>query len=214
MIGRKTLLGSAAALGAVGGARAQAKTIKLGVLNDMSEVFKDTGGPISQARVRQAVQDFGDHGFAVEVVSADHQNKPDVGVAIARQWFDRDGVDALDLPTSSVALAVNSVVAEKDKVVLASGGGTPDLTRGQCTPNTVAWTFDTYMLARSTGGAMTRAGGDSWFFIEAISWPTARPRHQPICEGSWRQGAGPGSLPIPRDRRRLIFPAPGAAKRS
>jgi branched-chain amino acid transport system substrate-binding protein len=168
MIGRRPLLGSAVAASLAGRARAQAKTIKLGVLNDMSGVFKDTGGPISLACVRQAVQDFGDHGFAVEVVSADHQNKPDVGVAIARQWFDRDGVDAvLDLPTSSVALAVNSVAAEKDKVVLASGGGTPDLTRGQCTPNTVAWTFDTYMLAKSTGGAMTKAGGDSWFFIEA-----------------------------------------------
>jgi branched-chain amino acid transport system substrate-binding protein len=168
MIGRRGLLGTAAAAGLAGRARAQSQVIKLGVLNDMSGVFKDTGGPVSLACVKQAVQDFGDHGFTVEVLSADHQNKPDIGVAIARQWFDRDGVDAvLDLPTSSVALAVNSVAHEKDKVVLASGGGTPDLTRAQCTPNTVAWTFDTYMLAKSTGGAMTKAGGNSWYFIEA-----------------------------------------------
>ena len=168
VIGRRALLGSAAATTLVGQARAQSKTIKLGLLNDMSGVFRDTGGPISLACVRQAVEDFGDHGFTVEILSADHQNKPDVGVAIARQWFDRDGVDAvLDLPTSSVALAVNSVAHEKDKVVLASGAGTPDLTRAQCTPNTIAWTFDTYMLAKSTGGAMTKAGGDTWFFIEA-----------------------------------------------
>jgi branched-chain amino acid transport system substrate-binding protein len=169
MIARRTLLGSAAlaALPMARG-RAQQPSIKLGVLNDMSGPYRDTGGPTSLACVNQAVQDFGSHGFAVEVVNADHQNKPDVGASIARQWFDRDGVDVIiDVPTSSVALAVNSVVREKNKVFLNSGAGTADLTGAQCSPNTVHWTYDTYMLAKSTGGAMAKAGGDSWYFVTA-----------------------------------------------
>ena len=169
MIARRTLLGSAAlaALPMARG-RAQQPSIKLGVLNDMSGPYRDTGGPTSLACVNQAVQDFGSHGFAVEVVNADHQNKPDVGASIARQWFDRDGVDVIiDVPTSSVALAVNSVVREKNKVFLNSGAGTADLTGAQCSPNTVHWTYDTYMLAKSTGGAMAKAGGDSWDFVTA-----------------------------------------------
>ena len=104
----------------------------------------------------------------MEVLSADHQNKPDVGVSIARQWFDRDGVDAIvDVPTSSVGLAVNTVCREKNKVYLNSGTGTSDLTGPQCSPNTIHWTYDTYMLGRSTGGATVKEGGDTWFFITA-----------------------------------------------
>jgi branched-chain amino acid transport system substrate-binding protein len=172
MIDRRTLLaGSAAAVAApalVGRARAQGATITLGVLNDQSGPYRDTGGTTSVVCVKQAVQDFGDHGFKVEVVSADHQNKPDVGAGIARQWFDRDGVDVIiDVPTSSVALAVNTVIREKNKVFLNSGAGTTDLTGVQCSPNTVHWTYDTYMLAKSTGGAMAKAGGDTWYFITA-----------------------------------------------
>ena len=168
MIGRRALLAASAAAAAAPRARAQPASIKLGVLNDTSGPYRDTGGQTSIACVRQAVQDFGDHGFAVEVVSADHQNKPDIGAGIARQWFDRDGVDAIiDVPTSSVALAVNSVIREKNKVFLNSGAGTADLTGAQCSPNTVHWTYDTYMLAKSTGGAMAKAGGDSWYFITA-----------------------------------------------
>ena len=173
MIARRTLLGaSAAALAAGSRARAQASaqtpSIKLGVLNDMSGPYRDTGGPLSVACVRQAVQDFGDHGFAVEVINADHQNKPDLGASIARRWIDEDGVDAIiDVPTSSVALAVNSVVREKNRVYLNSGAGTVDLTGVQCSPNTVHWTYDVYMLAKSTGGAMVKAGGDSWYFVTA-----------------------------------------------
>jgi branched-chain amino acid transport system substrate-binding protein len=99
---------------------------------------------------------------------ADHQNKPDIGAGIARQWFDQDGVDAIiDVPTSSVALAVNSVCREKNKVLLNNGAATTDLTGAQCSPNTVHWTYDTYMLAHSTGGAMVKAGGDTWYFITA-----------------------------------------------
>jgi branched-chain amino acid transport system substrate-binding protein len=118
--------------------------------------------------VRQAVQEFGAQGFNVEVVEADHQNRPDVGSTIARQWIDRDGVDMItDGTTSSVALALNQLVREKNKVMLNSGAATSDLTAAACTANTIHWTYDTWMLANSTGGAMVRAGGDSWYFITA-----------------------------------------------
>ncbi|WP_431269538.1 ABC transporter substrate-binding protein [Dankookia sp. P2] len=141
--------------------------IRLGVLTDMSGPYRDTTGPGSVVLTQQAVQDFGSRGFQVEVLQADHQNKPDVGANIARQWFDQ-GVDAVvDLPTSSVALAVNQIAQEKNKVHLNSGAATSDLTAAQCSPNTVHWTYDTYMLAKSTGAAIVRTGGDSWFFITA-----------------------------------------------
>ncbi|MBL6458030.1 ABC transporter substrate-binding protein [Belnapia sp. T6] len=143
-------------------------TIKIGVLNDQSGVYRDISGPTSVACVRQAIQDFGSHGFNVEVLVGDHQNKPDVGSNIARQWIDRDGVDVLvDVPNSAVGLAVNGVAREKNKVYLNSTSATADLTGAQCSPNTIHWTYDTYMLAKSTGGAMVKAGGDSWFFITA-----------------------------------------------
>jgi len=146
---------------------AETPVIRLGVLNDQSGPYSDDGGATSVACVRQAVQEFGG-GLKVEVIYADHQNKPDVGAGIAREWFDRDGVDAIiDVPTSSVALAVNQICREKNKVHLNSGAATTDLTGSQCSPNTVHWTYDTYMLARSTGGAMVKAGGDSWYFITA-----------------------------------------------
>jgi len=149
-------------------ARAQGKpVIKLGVLTDLSGPYKDATGPGSVALTRQAVQDFGDHGFAVEVLSADHQNKPDVGAAIARQWCD-EGVDAIiDVPTSSVALAVNQIVRDKGKVFLNSGAATTELHGSQCSPNTVHWTYDTYMLAKGTGSAVTKAGGNTWYFLTA-----------------------------------------------
>ena len=170
-LSRRGLLGTAAATALAVGrpARAQARQkIKIGVLNDMSGPYSDDGGPVSLACTRQAVQEWGDAGFDVEVVSGDHQNKPDVGASIARQWFDQDGVDMIvDVPTSSVALAVNTVAKEKNKVYMNSGGATADLTGVQCTPNTIHWTYDTYMLAHSTAGAMVKSGGDSWYFITA-----------------------------------------------
>ena len=169
-LSRRALLGTAAAstVAVAGPAKAQRVKIKLGVLNDMSGPYADDGGPVSLACTRQAVQEWGDKGFDVEVVFGDHQNKPDVGSSIARQWFDQDGVDAIvDVPTSSVALAVNTVCREKNKVFLNSGAATSDLTGAQCTPNTIHWTYDTYMLANSTAGAMVKAGGDSWYFITA-----------------------------------------------
>ncbi|TDH64060.1 ABC transporter substrate-binding protein [Dankookia rubra] len=160
--------GAATALGGLPRARAQGgQVIRLGVLTDMSGPYRDTTGPGSVVLTQQAVQDFGSRGFQVEVLQADHQNKPDVGANIARQWFDQ-GIDAVvDLPTSSVALAVNQIAREKNKVHLNSGAATSDLTGAQCSPNTVHWTYDTYMLAKSTGAAIVKTGGDSWFFITA-----------------------------------------------
>ncbi|GJD51876.1 hypothetical protein OPKNFCMD_4635 [Methylobacterium crusticola] len=149
--------------------RAQAAgTIRIGVLNDQSGPYRDISGPYGVACTQLAVDEFASKGFKVEVIAADHQNKPDVGAGIARQWYDRDGVDLiLDVPTSSVGLAVNQVAREKNKAYINTGAATSDLTGTQCTPVTVSWMYDTYMLARSTGGAMVKAGGDSWFFITA-----------------------------------------------
>lgn len=168
---RRTLLGTAmAATAAPRIGAAQAPTIKIGVLNNMSGPYRDDGGPAGVVCAKQALIDFGipGKGWNVEVLAADHQNKPDVGASIARQWIDRDGVDAIvDVPTSSVGLAVNTICREKNKVMLNSGTGTSDLTGPQCSPNTVHWTYDTYMLGKSTGGATVKDGGDSWFFITA-----------------------------------------------
>jgi len=163
---RRVLLGAGLAMPFV--ARAQPAPIKIGVLNDQSGTYRDNTGMGSVVCAQQAVADFGDAGFPVQVIVADHQNKPDVAVSVARQWFDRDGVDmVLDVPTSSVALAVAGVVREKNKVMVNSGGGTTDLTGPQCTPNTVHWTYDTYMLAKSTATQLVKVGGRKWFFIVA-----------------------------------------------
>jgi branched-chain amino acid transport system substrate-binding protein len=150
-------------------ARAQAaNTVRIGVLTDMSGPYRDINGPVAVACARLAVQEFGPRGFDAEVAFADHQNRPDVAVNIARQWFDRDGVDmVLSLAASSVALAVAELTREKNKVAIATSTATSDLTGRACTPNTIHWVYDTYMLAKSTGGATVRAGGDSWFFITA-----------------------------------------------
>jgi len=166
---RRSLLGAAAAMTSLP-ARAQAPTIRIGVLNDQSGTYRDDGGPTGVACARQAIEDFGvaGKGWNVDLIFADHQNKPDVGASIARQWFDQGGVDAIvDVPTSSVGLAVNTVCREKNKVMLNSGTGTSDLTGKSCSPNTIHWTYDTYMLGKSTGGAIAKQGGDSWFFITA-----------------------------------------------
>ncbi len=149
-------------------AQAEDISVKLGVLNDMSSLYADIGGQGSVIAAKMAVQDFNPaaHGMKVEIISADHLNKPDVGANIARQWFDVDHVDAiLDVPTSSVALAVNEVVREKNKVFLVSGAAISDLTGPKCSPNTVHWTYDTWMLAHGTAGALVKTGGDTWFFL-------------------------------------------------
>ena len=149
---------------------AQQISVKAGVLNDRSGLYADLSGEGSVIAARMAVEDFkaADKGIKVEIVSADHQNKPDVGSTIARQWYDQDGVDLiLDVPTSSVALAVSQITKEKNKIMINSGAGTSDLTGKACTPNTIHWTYDTYALAQGTGGAMVKAGGDTWFFMTA-----------------------------------------------
>ncbi|HET7262561.1 MAG TPA: ABC transporter substrate-binding protein [Casimicrobiaceae bacterium] len=145
-------------------------TIKLGVLSDFSGLYKDLGGDGSVVAAKLAVQDSGieKKGIKVEIIQADHQNKPDVGSAIARRWYDSEGVDAIvDVPTSSVALAVAQVTKDKNKVFLASGPGSSDLTGKSCSPNTIHWTYDTWMLANGTGTAITKHGGNTWFFITA-----------------------------------------------
>ena len=171
-IDRRTLLGTAAAAVAMPGLRAQAQgaSLKIGVLTDLSGPYKDLAGPQAIQCVYQAMEDFGvsGKGMKIEVISADHQNKPDVGAGIARQWYDREGVDLIvEVANSGVALAVAGVAKEKNKVYINSGAATSDLTGEQCNANTIHWAYDTYMLAKSTGGALARAGGDSWFFITA-----------------------------------------------
>jgi branched-chain amino acid transport system substrate-binding protein len=144
--------------------------VKIGVLNDMSGLYADLGGQGSVEAARMAIADFGGtvNGKKIELVSADHQNKPDVGGAIARQWYDNDGVDAIvDVPTSSVALAVQDVARERKKVFLISGAASSDLTGKACSPTGIHWTYDTVALANGTGSAVVKAGGDSWFFITA-----------------------------------------------
>jgi len=159
-----------AAFGFATSAFAEDKNVKIGVLNDMSSLYADIGGPNSVAAAKMAVDDSGlsAKGWKIEVLSGDHQNKPDIGVNIARQWIDNDKVDVIaDTPNSGVALAVNNIVKEKNAILLNSGAATADLTGKACTPNTISYTYDTYMLANGTGKALTKAGGDSWFFLTA-----------------------------------------------
>ena len=157
-------------LGLAAPASPRIKTVKIGVLNDMSSLYADIGGPNSVVAIKMAVEDSGlaAKGWKIDVLSGDHQNKPDVGTNIARQWIDNDKVDAIaDTPNSGVALAVNNLVKEKNIVLLNSGAATADLTGKACTPNTISFTYDTYMLANGTGKALTKAGGDTWFFLTA-----------------------------------------------
>ena len=169
---RRGLLGTAAALSTIPvlGARGQARPkIRLGVLTDLSGTYRDNTGPNSVACARQAIEEFNPsgHGFDVELISADHQNKPDVASSIARQWYDQ-GVDAtVDVPTSSVALAVGQVSKEKNKIMLNASAASTDVTDRQCSPNTIVWSFDNYLMAVSQGGSIVKQGGKSWFFITA-----------------------------------------------
>jgi len=170
---KRNILGLAVAASfTVGVAEAQVSDnlIKMGVLTDMSSLYTDLSGAGSVLAAKMAVEDSGieKRGYKVEVVSADHQNKPDIGSGIARQWYDVDKVDViLDTPNSGVALAVNQITKDKNKVFLASGPASSDLTGKACSPNTVHWTYDTWMLANGTGGAIVKSGGDSWFFLTA-----------------------------------------------
>ena len=163
------LLASLAASLMASSALAQDVTVKIGVLNDRSGIYADITGEGSVIAAQLAAEDFGtDKGIKVEIVSADHQNKADVGANIARQWYDAENVDVIvDVPTSSIALAINDITKEKNKVHVNSGAASSDLTGKACSPNTVHWTYDTWALAHGTGSAMVANGGDTWFFITA-----------------------------------------------
>jgi branched-chain amino acid transport system substrate-binding protein len=153
---------------AAGSAQAQQINVKIGVLTDMSSLYADNTGQGSVLAAKMAADDFmKDHpNVKVEIVSGDHQNKPDVGVNIANQWIDNDKVDVIaDVPNSGVALAISQVAAQKNKVFLASGPASSDLTGPKCNANTIHWTYDTWMLANGTGKAIVKTGGDTWFFL-------------------------------------------------
>src|SRR5204863_7088168 len=162
----------AAAPLAVAASLAQAQisdgVVKIGVLSDMSSLYSDIGGGGSVVAARMAIADFPTKGMKVELLSADHLNKPDVGSSIARQWYDVDKVDVIvDVPTSSVALAINQITKDKGKAFLVSGAATSDLTGKSYSPNTIHWTYDTWMLANGTGTAIVKTGGTTWFFLTA-----------------------------------------------
>ncbi len=170
---KRTMIGMAvAAAVSLGTAQAQVSDgmIKIGVLSDMSGLYTDLAGAGSVVAAKMAVEDSGieKRGYKVEIVSADHLNKPDVGSAIATKWYDAEKVDLIvDVPTSSVALAVSQITRDKGKAFIASGAGSSDLTGSKCSPNTIHWAYDTWMLANGTGTAITKQGGDTWFFIAA-----------------------------------------------
>src|SRR4030081_184289 len=164
------ILGTALALAASGGALAQDKTVKIGVLTDNSGLYSDLGGAGSTLAAQMAVEDSGlaAKGWKIDVISADHQNKPDIATNIARQWIDVEKVDIfMDVLNSGVALAVNNLVKEKNSIMINTGAASSDLTNAQCSPNTIHWVYDTYMLANSTGQALVKSGGDTWFFLTA-----------------------------------------------
>jgi branched-chain amino acid transport system substrate-binding protein len=171
MLSRRHALGATASVVATAAlpfrrARAGRPVIRVGITNDQSGVYSYLTGPDAVACTRQAVQEWGDHGFDIEVLVADNQNKPDIAATIAKQWFDVDGVDMIqDGGASSCALAIANIAREKNKVYMSTSTATSDLTGSACSPNTVHWVHDTYMAAKSTATAITKRGGDSWFFI-------------------------------------------------
>jgi branched-chain amino acid transport system substrate-binding protein len=167
---KTAIAGAMAMLAGTASAQYSDGVIKIGVMNDMSGLYADIAGPGSVWAARKAVEDFGAaaKGMKVEILAADHQNKPDIGSNIARQWIDVDKVDAIaDVPTSSVGLAVNQIIREKNRVHLNTGSATSDMTNKACSPNTVHWAYDTYMLSNGTGKALVKTGGDTWFFLTA-----------------------------------------------
>ena len=167
---RTMSLAALAVLLACGTASAQQINVKIGVLTDMSSLYADATGPGSVAAAKMAIADFtkANPNVKVELVSGDHQNKPDVGSQITNQWYDVDKVDmVIDVPNSGVALAVSQITTTKNKVFVVSGAASSDLTGPKCNANTVHWTYDTWMLANGTGKAMVKTGGDTWFFLTA-----------------------------------------------
>jgi branched-chain amino acid transport system substrate-binding protein len=167
---RTTVLLACAGLALATPALAQDKTTRIGVLTDMAGLYADINGPGTVVAVKMAVEDSGlaAKGWKIEILDGDHQNKPDVGVNIARKWIDTEKVDMIaDTPNSGVALAVSNLVKEKNSILLNIAAASADLTGKACNANTISYTYDTYMLANGTGKALTKAGGDSWFFVTA-----------------------------------------------
>src|SRR5262245_1190417 len=169
---RKVCMSAVAAALFAGSAGAQisGNVVKIGVLNDQSSLYADLTGQGSVVAARMAVEDFAAEkkGIKVEIVFADHQNKADVGSSVARKWYDAENVDVIvDVPNSAVALAVNQITREKGKAFIVSGAASSDLTGKACSPNTIHWTYDTWMLANGTGNAIVKTGGDSWYFLTA-----------------------------------------------
>ena len=167
----KRLIGVAALIVLFIGGAAQAQTnVKIGVLSDMSSLYSDIGGPGSVTAAKLAIEDFtaNNKDIKVDLISADHQNKADLGSSIANQWYDVEKVDLIvDVPNSAVALAVSEITRQKNKVFIVSGAAASDLTGPKCNANTVHWTYDTWMLANGTGKALVKTGGDTWFFLTA-----------------------------------------------
>lgn len=167
---RKVLVAAAALALSAGAAHAQisGNVVKIGVLNDQSSLYADLSGQGSVIAAKMAIEDFKakDKGLNVEVIFADHQNKADVGSQIANKWYDSDSVDVIvDTPNSAVALAVNQITKDKKKAFLVSGAASSDLSGKACSPNTIHWTYDTWMLANGTGTAIVKTGGNTWFFL-------------------------------------------------
>jgi branched-chain amino acid transport system substrate-binding protein len=170
VIGAVAVAAVALGMGAAAFAQSGTQKVKIGVVNDMSGLYQDIGGPGSIQAAKLAIADYAkiNPNLKVELVNGDHQNKPDIGSALVTQWFDSDGVDmAIDSPNSGVALAISQVAANKNKVFIATGPGSSDLTGAKCNANTIHWSYDTWMLANGTGKAMVKTGGDTWFFITA-----------------------------------------------
>lgn len=170
---RKAALAAATAVCLIGGsASAEDFNVKIGILNDRSSLYADTTGIGSELAARMAVEDYAkanpNSALKVTIVAADHQNKPDIGSGIAREWYERDGVDAIiDVPNSAVALAVSEITKTHNKVNINTSAGTTRLTGDLCNANTIHWNFDNFALANGTGRAVVATGGDSWFFITA-----------------------------------------------
>ena len=182
-------------------AHADDKNVKIGVLTDLSSVYSDPTGPGSVLAAQMAVEDSGliAKGWKIDVVSADHLNKPDVGAGVARKWFDEENVDVIaDVPTSGVALAVAAIVKDKNRIFLNSGAGTTALTNKACTPNTVHWSYDTYMLAHGTGSAMVKTGGDTWFFVTAdyVFGKTLQADTTAVVEANGGKVLGSAAVPL------------------
>src|SRR3979490_2986164 len=198
---RHAALLAVAGLSLAAPALADDKNVKIGVLNDMSGLYADIGGPYSVLAAKMAVEDSGlaAKGWKIDVLSGDHQNKPDVGVNIARQWIDNDKVDVVaDTPNSGVALAVSNLVKEKNAILLNQAAASADLTGKACNANTISTTYDTYMLANGTGKALTKAGGDSWFFVSAdYAFGAAMQRDAAtVVEANGGQVLGNGKPPL------------------